>query len=77
MVESCLKDKKRILACSACLTGQYGLRDVYIGVPVVLGGRGIERVLELKLTDEEKSALHASAKIYKEAIADALKALGG
>ncbi len=77
MAESILKDKKRILACSAYLTGQYGLNDVYIGVPVVLGAGGIEKIIELKLTDSEKSALHNSAKIYKEAISDATKALGG
>ncbi|OGH55843.1 MAG: malate dehydrogenase [Candidatus Lindowbacteria bacterium RIFCSPLOWO2_12_FULL_62_27] len=73
MVEAVVKDKKRILACSAHLSGQYGLSDVYIGVPVVLGGGGVEKIIELKLTDAERAALHNSAKIYKEAIADALK----
>lgn len=77
MAEAILKDKKRILACSAYLTGQYGLRDIYIGVPVILGARGVEKIIELKLTDQEKAALHNSAKIYKEAITDASKALGG
>ncbi|MBI4177955.1 malate dehydrogenase [bacterium] len=77
MAEAILKDKKRILACSAYLTGQYGLSDVYIGVPVVLGGGGVERIIELKLAQEEKTALQNSAKIYKEAIADAIKVLEG
>ncbi len=76
MVEAIVKDKKRIMAVSALLTGQYGLDDVYIGVPVVIGGGGVEKIIELNLTAEEKTALQNSAKIYKEAISDASKAIG-
>lgn len=61
MVEAVLKDKKRLLCCSAYLNGEYGLKDVYIGVPVILGYGGVERILELKLTEEEKNALYKSA----------------
>ncbi|EQB64224.1 MAG: Malate dehydrogenase [candidate division Zixibacteria bacterium RBG-1] len=72
MVESVLLDIKRILPVSACVTGEYGLKDLYIGVPVQLGAGGVEKIVELKLLPEEKEALHNSAKIYK----DMLKVLG-
>ncbi len=75
MAEAILKDKKRILACSAHLSGQFGIRDVYIGVPVILGGAGVEKIIEVRLTPEETAALQNSAKIYSEANADALKAV--
>lgn len=76
MAEAILKDKKRILACSAYLTGQFGIKDVYIGAPVILGAAGVEGILEIQLTDAEKAALQNSAKIYGEANADALKTVG-
>ncbi|MBI3991038.1 MAG: malate dehydrogenase [Candidatus Omnitrophica bacterium] len=66
MVEAVIKDKKRVMPCAAYLTGEYGLKDVYIGVPVKLGAGGVEGIIELKLTDSEKNALHASAKVVKE-----------
>ncbi|MFC1713127.1 malate dehydrogenase [Candidatus Poribacteria bacterium] len=69
MVEAILKDKKRILPCSAHLDGEYGIDDVYIGVPVKLGASGAEEVVELKLTPPELTSLQASAKVYKEGIA--------
>ena len=53
MAEAIIKDKKRILPCSAYLTGQYGINDVYIGVPIKLGANGIEEIIELRLTDSE------------------------
>ncbi len=61
MVEAVLLDRKRILPAAAHLTGQYGLKDVYIGVPVQLGAGGVEKIIELKLSDSEKAALHKSA----------------
>lgn len=69
MVEAILKDKKRILPCSAYLDGEYGIKDVYIGVPVKLGANGVEEIIELKLTQSELTALQNSAKVYKESIA--------
>ena len=72
MVESVLLDIKRILPVSAYVKGEYGLKDLYIGVPVQLGAGGIEKIVELKLLPDEKEALHNSAKIYK----DMLKVLG-
>jgi len=68
MVESIVKDKKRILPCSVLLQGEYGLKDVFVGVPVKLGKRGVEEIIELKLTDEEKQALYASASRVKSII---------
>jgi len=68
MVESIVKDKKRILPCSVLLQGEYELNDVFVGVPVKLGKNGVEQIIELKLTDEEKQALHASASRVKKII---------
>jgi malate dehydrogenase len=68
MVEAILKGKKRILPCSAHLDGEYGIDDIYIGVPAKLGSDGVEEVIELKLTDTELASLQASAKVYKEGI---------
>ncbi|MBX6754076.1 MAG: malate dehydrogenase [Thermorudis peleae] len=61
MVEAVLLDENRVLACSTYLTGQYGITDLYVGVPVVLGAGGVKRVIELELTEEERAALHRSA----------------
>jgi len=69
MVEAVLKDKKRLLPCAAYLNGEYGLKDVYVGVPVILGARGVGKIIEVNLTDEEKEALHTSAEVVKENIA--------
>jgi malate dehydrogenase len=66
MVRSVFSDEKRTLAASAMLTGQYGIKDIYIGVPVVLGANGIEKILELKLDKNELEALQKSAATYKE-----------
>lgn len=61
MVESIVKDKHRILPCSAYVTGQYGVNDLFLGVPVMLGTRGVEKVIEIELTAAETAALHKSA----------------
>jgi len=65
MVEAMVKDNKRILPCAAWLTGEYGLHDFYMGVPVKLGKDGIEEILEVQLNDEEKAALQESAEHIK------------
>jgi malate dehydrogenase len=65
MVEAISKDKKRILPCSVYLQGEYGMRDVVIGVPVKLGKNGVEQVMEIKLTDIEKTELNKSAEDVK------------
>jgi malate dehydrogenase len=74
MAESILKDKKKILPCAAYLQGEYGYSDLFIGVPVKLGAGGIEDVIEIKLTDEEKAALDKSAAAVQE-LKDLLKTL--
>jgi malate dehydrogenase len=66
MAESILKDKKKVLPCAAYLEGEYGIRDLFIGVPVKLGAKGVEQVLEIKLTADENAALHKSAAAVQE-----------
>jgi len=70
MVEAIVRDKKRLMPCSVLLKGEYGLNDVFIGVPVILGKNGVERIVELKLTEEELKALHQSAEEVRKGIAD-------
>lgn len=72
MAESILKDRKRSLPCSAYLTGQYGLDDIYIGVPVILGSNGVEEIVELELEDSELESLQGSAEFYKEQLSSIL-----
>ena len=60
MAESYLKDKKRLLPCAAHLTGQYGVKDTYVGVPVVIGANGVERIAEIALNDEDKAGFKKS-----------------
>ncbi|MFN2387359.1 MAG: malate dehydrogenase [Thermoanaerobaculia bacterium] len=69
MVESVLKDKRKILPCAAYLDGEYGMKDVYLGVPVKLGRRGVEQIIEVRLTEEEKRALEGSAASVRELFA--------
>ena len=66
MAESILKDKKKILPCAVYLEGQYGIKDLFIGVPVKLGSKGAEEVIEITLTDSEKAALQHSADAVQE-----------
>jgi malate dehydrogenase len=61
MAESYLLDKKRVLPCAALLSGQYGVKDLYVGVPVVIGAKGVERIVEVDLNGAEKSAFEKSA----------------
>jgi malate dehydrogenase len=69
MVEAILKDKKKILPCAAYLEGEYGIKGLYVGVPVKLGEKGIEQIIQIKLTPEEKTALDKSAEAVKELVA--------
>ena len=68
MVESVLKDKKRVVPCAAYLEGEYGISDLYVGVPIKIGTKGVEQIIELKLTDEEKAALNKSANAVRELV---------
>ena len=66
MVEAIVHDKHRVLPCSAWLQGEYGIKDVYLGVPVKLGAKGLEQIIEVELTDAERAALKKSADSVRE-----------
>jgi malate dehydrogenase len=68
MIEAILKDKKKILPCAVHLEGEYGIRGLFVGVPVKLGARGVEQIFEIKLTAEEQAALHKSAAAVRELV---------
>ena len=68
MVETILKDKKKILPCSVFLQGEYGINDLFVGVPVKLGSRGVEEIIEITLTADENAALQKSAGAVKELV---------
>jgi len=69
MAESYLKDKKRVLPCAAYLKGEYGVKGIYVGVPVVIGAKGVERVVEINLDAAEKTMFKASVKAVKDLVA--------
>ncbi len=77
MVESILKDKKKVLPCAAYLEGEYGVHGLYVGVPVKLGARGIEKIYEIQLTAEEKAALAKSAAAVEELVGIIKTKMGG
>ena len=72
MAEAILGDRKRVLPCSTYLNGEYGMEDIYIGVPVVLGKDGVERIIELELESHELDSLQDSGSFYKEQLASIL-----
>ena len=72
MAEAILEDRKRVLPCSTYLSGEYGMDDIYIGVPVVLGRNGVERIIELELADNELNSLQGSGSFYKEQLSEIL-----
>jgi malate dehydrogenase len=73
MVEAIAKDKKRILPCAAWMEGQYGISDTYLGVPCKLGRGGVEEIVEVELTDEERAALNKSAEHVRSTVEDLKK----
>ncbi len=75
MAEAILKDKKKILPCAVFLEGEYEINNLFIGVPVKLGENGVEDIVEIKLTEDERTALHASAKAV-QGLVDDMKRLG-
>ncbi len=79
MIEAILQDKRRILPCTALLDGEYGWKDIFFGVPVELGINGMNKIVELSLTDEEKKMLDISAQDVKKTIdeVEAILANGG
>jgi malate dehydrogenase len=76
MAEAYLKDKKRVLPCAAYLTGQYGIKDMYVGVPVVIGAGGVERIVEIELNATEKAAFEKSCASVQELIDASRKLIG-
>jgi malate dehydrogenase len=68
MVEAILKDKKKILPCAAYLQGEYGINGLFVGVPCKLGARGLEQIIQIKLTSEEQAALKKSADAVQELV---------
>jgi malate dehydrogenase len=76
MVEAILNNQSRQLPASAYLQGEYGLNDIFIGVPILLGCRGVEKVLEINLTDAERESLHTSAESVRQNIQQAFSLLG-
>ena len=72
MAEAILDDRKRVLPCSTYLSGEYGMDDIYIGVPVVLGRNGVERIIELELAENELDSLQGSGSFYKEQLSEIL-----
>jgi malate dehydrogenase len=76
MAEAYLKDKKRVLPCAAYLTGQYGIKDMYVGVPVVIGAGGVEKIVEIQLNAAEKAAFDKSCAAVQELIDASRKLIG-
>ena len=70
MAEAILRDQKRVLACAAYLEGEYGARGIYMGVPVLLGSRGVEKIFELDLLPDEKAEVAKSIDHVKKLVAD-------
>jgi malate dehydrogenase len=75
MAESYLKDKKRVLPCAVMLNGEYGMNEFYVGVPVVIGEKGVEKIVEVEFTAEEKAAFDKSCDAVKKLVED-FKKLG-
>jgi malate dehydrogenase len=68
MIKSILLDEKRMLPCTAFLNGEYGIKDIYIGVPVILGKEGVEKIVDIKLTEEEKVHFKKSCESIRKLI---------
>lgn len=68
MAESYLRDKKRVLPCAAWLQGEYGVKDLYVGVPVVIGAKGVERIVEIRLAGDEKKAFDQSVEAVRQLV---------
>ena len=70
MAESFLKDKKRVIPCAALCEGEFGIDGYFIGVPTVIGAGGIEKIIEFKLTDDEKDALENTLNAVKKTVSE-------
>ncbi|HIA89717.1 MAG TPA: hypothetical protein EYO09_01305 [Candidatus Poseidoniales archaeon] len=72
MAEAVINDRKRLIPASTLLEGQYGLEEVFIGVPIILGAKGVEKIIDLELTEDELASLQKSGNFYKEQLRDIL-----
>ena len=72
MAKAILLDEKKVLPCAAYLNGEYGISGLFVGVPVILGNKGVEKIIELKLLDEEKKEFNKSAEAVKGSLDKAL-----
>ena len=70
MSEAIIKDKKRVMPCAAYCNGEYGVKGLYVGVPVVLGSRGVEKVIEIELNADEKKAFDHSVEAIRKLVSD-------
>jgi malate dehydrogenase len=70
MAESFLKDKRRVLPAAALCEGEYGIHGLFIGVPVLIGAKGLEKIFEIKLTDDEMAMLQKTAGVVKNTVAE-------
>lgn len=70
MAEAIIKDKKRVIPCAAYCNGEYGVKGLYVGVPVILGSRGVEKIIEIELNDEEKKAFDNSVEAIRKLVSD-------
>ena len=75
MAEAILRDKKKILPCATYLQGEYGIQDLFIGVPVKLGAGGVEEIIQINLTEAERTALQRSVDAVRESV-ESMKTLG-
>jgi len=73
MAEAYLKDKKKVLPCASYLDGEYGIKDLYVGVPVIIGKRGVEKVLEIKFNSTEKEMFQKSVDAVRKLTQDLFK----
>ena len=77
MADAYLKDKKRVLPCAAYLRGEFGVNGLYVGVPVVIGAKGVERIVEIKMDREEKAAFNKSIRAVKKLVTESKRVLSG
>ena len=73
MAESYLRDKKRVVPCAAYLNGEYGIKNLYVGVPVVIGAKGVERIVEIELNGAERAMLEKSVSSVRGLVEACLK----
>ena len=75
MADAYLKDKKRVLPCAAYLRGEFGIKGLYVGVPVVIGAKGVEKIVEINMDREEKAAFNKSIRAVKKLVTESKKVL--